>query len=116
MQDTTLSFSNYRPHPSHWSHLSHALLHPSAWKNPIKTVKIASKKHLYVKGYTMLEIRCPTCKKVLPEGLETRTFPFCSQRCKMVDLGRWLDEDYTISEPLEQSPHDKESPPEPEPV
>ena len=25
--------------------------------------------------------------------------PFCSQRCKLVDLGRWLDGTYQISEP-----------------
>ena len=26
--------------------------------------------------------------------------PFCSSRCKMVDLGKWLGEDYKITEPL----------------
>ena len=26
--------------------------------------------------------------------------PFCSERCKMADLGRWLGEEYRISEPL----------------
>ncbi len=26
--------------------------------------------------------------------------PFCSPRCKMVDLGKWLGEEYKISEPL----------------
>lgn len=26
--------------------------------------------------------------------------PFCSARCKTIDLGRWLGEDYRISEPL----------------
>jgi endogenous inhibitor of DNA gyrase (YacG/DUF329 family) len=26
--------------------------------------------------------------------------PFCSERCKMVDLGKWLGEDYKITEPL----------------
>ena len=26
--------------------------------------------------------------------------PFCSERCKMIDLGKWLGEDYKISEPL----------------
>lgn len=26
--------------------------------------------------------------------------PFCSGRCKMVDLGRWLNEEYRVSEPL----------------
>lgn len=27
-------------------------------------------------------------------------FPFCSKRCKLIDLGRWLDEEYKISIPL----------------
>ncbi len=42
---------------------------------------------------------CPICKT------ETDFFgeplgPFCSNRCKMIDLGRWLGEEYRISEPL----------------
>jgi len=32
--------------------------------------------------------------------------PFCSERCKMVDLGRWLDGTYKVSEPA--SPQDLE--------
>lgn len=32
--------------------------------------------------------------------------PFCSDRCKMADLSRWLDEDYVISRPV--SMHDLE--------
>ena len=45
------------------------------------------------------KLNCPIC------GRETDFFtaplgPFCSDRCKMVDLGRWLGEDYKISEPL----------------
>jgi len=28
-------------------------------------------------------------------------FPFCSKRCKLIDLGRWLNEEYKISIPLE---------------
>ncbi len=43
---------------------------------------------------------CRTCGKPLPEGRKTPTFPFCSQRCKMADLGRWFTGDYRISEPL----------------
>ena len=44
-------------------------------------------------------IRCPTCKK---EGawLETKSGPFCSERCKLVDLGNWFSEENKISEPL----------------
>lgn len=44
-------------------------------------------------------IKCPIC------GTESDFFaqpigPFCSGRCKMVDLGKWLNEEYKISEPI----------------
>ena len=45
-------------------------------------------------------IRCPTCRRELPNAPETYPHrPFCSARCKSVDLGRWLDEEYKISSP-----------------
>jgi uncharacterized protein len=38
---------------------------------------------------------CPTCKKAAtPAG--NKYFPFCCERCQLVDLGRWLDEEYRI--------------------
>lgn len=40
-------------------------------------------------------MKCPTCRKVL-EDPRSPLRPFCSQRCKLVDLGRWLDGDYAI--------------------
>lgn len=40
-------------------------------------------------------MRCPTCKKPFPENAQ-RFRPFCSERCKMIDLGRWLDGSYAI--------------------
>jgi len=27
-------------------------------------------------------------------------FPFCSKRCKLIDLGNWLNEEYTLTEPI----------------
>jgi uncharacterized protein len=44
-------------------------------------------------------IRCPTCRK---EGhwFDGQYGPFCSQRCKLVDLGNWFTEENRISEPL----------------
>jgi endogenous inhibitor of DNA gyrase (YacG/DUF329 family) len=44
-----------------------------------------------------MRIDCPICKKTLetaPDDFEPR--PFCSTRCKMVDLGNWLSEAYRI--------------------
>ena len=44
-------------------------------------------------------VKCPTCKR---EGdwLAGPYGPFCSHRCKLIDLGKWFNEDQCISEPL----------------
>jgi len=47
-------------------------------------------------------VRCPTCKS--PVDPASRFRPFCSERCKLLDLGRWLDGSYTI--PGEDVPDD----------
>jgi endogenous inhibitor of DNA gyrase (YacG/DUF329 family) len=46
-------------------------------------------------------MRCPICKKPIPpprQGTKAAPahFPFCSDRCKLIDLGRWLDGRYQI--------------------
>jgi endogenous inhibitor of DNA gyrase (YacG/DUF329 family) len=45
-------------------------------------------------------MKCPTCKKSVPDpapGDELPPcFPFCSDRCKLIDLGRWLDGKYQV--------------------
>lgn len=39
---------------------------------------------------------CPTCgEPVEPRGAN-RAFPFCSDRCRLLDLGNWLGETYRI--------------------
>ena len=41
---------------------------------------------------------CPTCRKVV---LATDAdFPFCSDRCRILDLGKWASGDYRISSPI----------------
>lgn len=42
-----------------------------------------------------MKIKCPVCKK---ETLwENNPFkPFCSERCRLIDLGKWASEDYRI--------------------
>jgi endogenous inhibitor of DNA gyrase (YacG/DUF329 family) len=41
---------------------------------------------------------CPICRK--PVDLATSSdFPFCSERCRLYDLGNWSSEKYVISEP-----------------
>jgi len=39
---------------------------------------------------------CPTCKKPVAERRANASFPFCSERCRQVDLGRWLNEEYRL--------------------
>ena len=49
-------------------------------------------------------MKCPICKKeVAPSG---EWMPFCSERCKLIDLGNWASEKYVISTPI--SPQDAE--------
>ena len=46
----------------------------------------------------MIRVRCPVCDRWM-QGAGTAEwpyFPFCSERCRLVDLGRWLGEAYTI--------------------
>ena len=45
----------------------------------------------------MAEERCLHCKTKLEQEHETCFLPFCSERCRMLDLGAWLDEDYVIA-------------------
>jgi len=42
------------------------------------------------------EVHCPNCKTRVPWCDEQRWKPFCSERCKMIDLGEWLDEQNVI--------------------
>ena len=58
--------------------------------------------------------RCVICNhEVSYESGLPRLYPFCSSRCKMVDLGRWLREDYTIDRDLGPEDVDQIPPPEP---
>ena len=50
--------------------------------------------------------KCPTCKQgVGPDG---KYFPFCSERCRLIDLGRWLDGKYQI--PVEEPDESDDDP------
>jgi endogenous inhibitor of DNA gyrase (YacG/DUF329 family) len=53
--------------------------------------------------------RCPTCKRIVKSSeqdpsTQMKFFPFCSERCKLIDLGAWFDAEYRIpSRPDEES-------------
>ncbi|WP_263378720.1 DNA gyrase inhibitor YacG [Granulicella paludicola] len=43
-------------------------------------------------------IFCPICRKLVEPTNED--FPFCSDRCRVIDLGKWASGDYKISSPI----------------
>lgn len=44
---------------------------------------------------------CLVCSK--PTGPSNKFYPFCSERCKLIDLGAWSSEEYVISRPLTEA-------------
>lgn len=62
----------------------------------------------------MQKIKCPICGKDVEFYRGEKfppSFPFCSRRCKLIDLGKWLDEEYRISQTAPEGyvPADDES-------
>jgi len=59
-----------------------------------------------------IKLRCPICKK--PAKAADVDFPFCSERCRLIDLGKWASGGYVISSPVtdeairEDSPDDQD--------
>ena len=56
--------------------------------------------------------RCPICKKPVAPRADNASFPFCSPRCRTVDLGKWLNEDYRVpveeeSDEIQDNPEEK---------
>ena len=41
-------------------------------------------------------VACPTCGKSVEWGPQSRWRPFCSERCKTIDLGAWASEKYRV--------------------
>jgi endogenous inhibitor of DNA gyrase (YacG/DUF329 family) len=44
-------------------------------------------------------MKCPICKKEVARDGEF--MPFCSDRCRIIDLGNWASEKYVISSPMD---------------
>lgn len=42
-----------------------------------------------------LQVNCPYCKKKFNYH-ESKFRPFCSEKCRLIDLGQWLNESYTV--------------------
>jgi endogenous inhibitor of DNA gyrase (YacG/DUF329 family) len=51
---------------------------------------------------------CPICRKPVDSAIHP-DFPFCSERCRLLDLGNWASEKYVVSEPLFDEEGEKET-------
>lgn len=47
-------------------------------------------------------MKCPVCKQEVKFG--EPFMPFCSERCKLIDLGDWASEKHVISTPISVTP------------
>jgi len=63
------------------------------------------------KGNPAASAACPICKKPSAPRPANKNAPFCSARCKAVDLGQWLDEKYAVpaADQSAPNPNDEES-------
>ncbi len=48
-----------------------------------------------------LKLKCPICKKAVTS--KDAEFPFCSDRCRLIDLGKWASGAYVISSPVQDT-------------
>jgi hypothetical protein len=46
-----------------------------------------------------MHFNCPICGKATSKASDA-DFPFCSERCRLLDLGNWSSERYVVSEPV----------------
>jgi len=53
-------------------------------------------------------VACPQCGKPAEWSPQNRFRPFCTERCKMIDLGAWASESYRV--PLQEGPDDQDLP------
>ena len=51
-----------------------------------------------------IKARCPICKKEVKKS--DSEFPFCSERCRIIDLGKWASGGYVISSPVQDTSED----------
>jgi len=58
----------------------------------------------------MIQARCPICSRTFEIAAlgDLPSFPFCSDRCRLIDLGRWIDGKYAV--PVAKSSDDETQP------
>lgn len=59
---------------------------------------------------TAAQAKCPTCGRTIEWSSANPYRPFCSERCKLIDLGAWLSEQRAI--PGDAKPHDDDAEPQ----
>jgi uncharacterized protein len=62
----------------------------------------------------MSKVRCPVCGRPFDSD-QSATMPFCGERCRIVDLDRWLSEGYGLPCSPEEEPEPPEETDHPEP-
>ena len=61
-----------------------------------------------------MKVSCPTCSRPVEWSESSPWRPFCSERCKLIDLGAWATEKHVIpddgaAEPIDDEPRDEEN-------
>jgi endogenous inhibitor of DNA gyrase (YacG/DUF329 family) len=51
-----------------------------------------------MKSVTAPVVNCPHCGKEHQWDTGNRARPFCSERCKLIDLGKWANEEYRVEQ------------------
>jgi len=57
----------------------------------------------------ILKIKCPRCRKETIYSAANAFRPFCSERCRLIDLGQWASESYSV--PTEDGASVQDAPP-----
>ena len=55
-------------------------------------------------------VRCPTCRREIAYSTDNPWRPFCSERCRRVDLGAWASERYRVAAPPATEPEPDDPP------
>jgi hypothetical protein len=57
-------------------------------------------------------VLCPRCGTPVPWDASSPYRPFCSERCRLVDLGKWATEEYRVAENFAAAPPDSPGDPQ----
>lgn len=54
------------------------------------------------------KVKCPTCREITEYSTENQFRPFCSERCKLIDLGDWAEEKFSLKAEEQPTPEEME--------